>query len=202
MAPGMNGMVGLLLAAGRSRRFGSDKLLQALPDGRRVFEASREPLAAATDHTLTLIRPGPSALRQFLEQRGMAFLEVPEADAGMGATLAAGIRATPKARGWIVALADMPALGSQTVIQVRQALERGASIAAPWHAGRRGHPVGFSSRWYDALAVLDGDQGARGLLQAHPEAITRVEVNDGGCLLDIDTPEALAAIWPTLPPTD
>jgi len=195
----MDGIVGLLLAAGRSRRFGSDKLLQPLSDGTSVFAASLADLAGASDHTLALIRPGPSPLRELLQAQNIPYLEVPQADEGMGATLAAGIRATAKARGWIVALADMPCINPETAAQVAQSLRRGAAIAAPYHEGRRGHPVGFAARWYPELAVLEGDQGARELLQAQAGLITRLDVTDPGCLFDIDTPAALAALAPLSP---
>lgn len=189
-----NNIVGLLLAAGRSRRFGSDKLLQRLPDGRTVLEASFAPLAASVDRVVVLVRPGPSPLHELLQAKGIPYLEVPQADEGMGATLAAGIRATAQARGWLVGLADMPCLQTGTAARIAQALEQGALLAAPQHQGRRGHPVGFAACWQPQLAALQGDQGARSLLQSAAAQVVAMEVDDPGCLLDIDTPEALAAL--------
>lgn len=187
-------IVGLLLAAGRSRRFGSDKLLQRLPDGRTVLEASLAPLAAAVNQVLVLVRPGPSPLHELLQEKNIPYLEVPQADDGMGTTLAAGIRATAQARGWLVGLADMPCLQAGTAARIAQALEQGALLAAPQHQGRRGHPVGFAACWQSQLAALQGDQGARSLLQSAAAQVVTMEVDDPGCLLDIDTPEALAAL--------
>ncbi len=187
-------IVGLLLAAGRSRRFGSDKLLQRLPDGRTVLEASLAPLAASVDRVLVLVRPGPSPLHELLQAKGIPYLEMPQADEGMGATLAAGIRATAQARGWLVGLADMPCLQADTAARIAHALEQGALLAVPQHQGRRGHPVGFAACWQPQLAALQGDQGARSLLQSAAAQVVTMEVDDPGCLLDIDTPEALAAL--------
>lgn len=187
-------IVGLLLAAGRSRRFGSDKLLQRLPDGRTVLEASLAPLAASVDRVLVLVRPGPSPLHELLQEKNIPYLEVPQADDGMGTTLAAGIRATAQARGWLVGLADMPCLQADTAARIAHALEQGALLAAPRHQGRRGHPVGFAACWQPQLAALQGDQGARSLLQSAAAQVVTMEVDDPGCLLDIDTPEALAAL--------
>ncbi len=187
-------IVGLLLAAGRSRRFGSDKLLQRLPDGRTVLEASLAPLAASVDRVLVLVRPGPSPLHELLQEKNIPYLEVPQADDGMGTTLAAGIRATAQARGWLVGLADMPCLQADTAARIVHALEQGALLAAPRHQGRRGHPVGFAACWQSQLAALQGNQGARSLLQSAAAQVVTMEVDDPGCLLDIDTPEALAAL--------
>jgi molybdenum cofactor cytidylyltransferase len=82
----------------------------------------------------------------------------------------------------------MPRIHADTLRQVAAALRHGASIAAPYHGDRRGHPVGFAPRWYDALVALSGDEGARTLLGAHGEAITRIQVDDPGCVFDVDTP--------------
>lgn len=187
----MGPIVGLLLAAGSSRRFGGDKLLHPLPNGNPMVAASARKLVAATDRAMALIRPRQPGLRVLLKNLDMEIVEVADADAGMGVTLAAGIRATPLATGWVVALADMPCVADDTVRRVAAALRDGASIAAPFHGGRRGHPVGFAHRWHDALVALDGDEGARRLLGAAADAIARLDVEDPGCLFDVDTPDDL-----------
>jgi len=186
-------IVGLLLAAGQGRRFGSDKLLHPLADGQPLVTASARHLAASTDHAIALVRPGQPALCTVLAGSGLAVVEVANAAAGMGVTLAAGVRAAAQAAGWVVALGDMPQVQPETLRQIRDALRAGAAIAAPYYHGRRGHPVGFDRRWYRALSALNGDTGARQLLQVHSAAITPIVVNDPGCLWDVDTPQDLLA---------
>lgn len=193
-------LVGLLLAAGHSRRFGSDKLLHPLPGGEPLVVASARRLAAATDHTVVLIRPQQPALQRALAHLAVAVVETPPTADGMGATLAAGIRATPQAGGWVVALGDMPAIAHETLQRVTAALRAGATIAAPYHAGQRGHPVGLAACWRAELAALSGDVGARDLLRAHGPAIVRIDVDDPGCLFDVDTPAALASMPTPLRP--
>lgn len=193
---GMAPIVGLLLAAGRSRRFGGDKLLHPLPGGEPIVAASARRLRVATDRTLVLIRPRQPALRAVLQALDIDLVEVADADAGMGVTLAGGVRAAEAAAGWVVALADMPRVHPDTLHRVVAALRAGAFVAAPFHGGRRGHPVGFARPWYAALSALDGDEGARRLLQAHGDAITRIDVDDPGCLFDVDTPDDLRGLMP------
>lgn len=188
----MSAIVGLLLAAGRGRRFGGDKLMHRLPEGTPIVVASARRLTAATDRTVALVRPHQSVLRAALSELGIEVVEVADADNGMGNTLAVGIRATPQAAGWVIALGDMPCVGQTTVDQVVFALRAGASIAAPFHLGRRGHPVGFASSWYDELQGLKGDEGARHLLRTARARITRIDVDDPGCIFDVDTPNDLA----------
>lgn len=189
-------IVGLLLAAGSARRFGGNKLLERLPDGEPILLASARNLARATDRCIVLLRPAQQAERALLHANGIDVIEVPDADAGMGVTLARGVQATQASGGWLVALGDMPCIHVDTLRYVARALEEGASLAAPFHDGRRGHPVGFSAGWRQALSALEGDEGARRLLQAHRDEIALVPVNDPGCLLDIDTPADLRALSP------
>jgi molybdenum cofactor cytidylyltransferase len=66
-------------------------------------------------------------------------------------------------------------------------------VAAPFHDGRRGHPVGFGAACFDALATLDGDAGARDVVAAHGDALVRLEVDDPGVLRDVDTAADLGA---------
>lgn len=185
----------MLLAAGRGRRFGSDKLLAALPDGTPVALAAARNLRAGLAELqpiailIAVLRPGQEALATLLEGEGFHILRTPAAERGMGASLAAGIADTANAQGWIVALADMPWLQPDTIASVVRALQGGASIAAPVVNGRRGHPVGFSQVCKEDLLQLDGDEGARSVLARHP--VTAIECNDAGALHDIDRPEDL-----------
>jgi molybdenum cofactor cytidylyltransferase len=109
----------------------------------------------------------------------------------MGTSFAAGVRAAADAHGWVVALADMPFLRPETIRVVAQALSDGAAIAAPAYRGERGHPVGFARRFFDELASLRGDEGARELLKRYPNLLTLYDVDDPGVLRDIDKPSDL-----------
>jgi len=91
-------------------------------------------------------------------------------------------------------LADMPFIQDSTLRRAVQALETGALLVAPFHAGQRGHPVGFHSRFRDELLALSGDAGARAILARHAAALTRFDVDDAGVVLDVDTPADLAGM--------
>ena len=178
----------LLLCGGRSSRFGSDKLL-----------AGREPLALQSARALRsgagsvlavmpLERPD---LRRVLEGAGCEILETDRTSRGLGASLAAGVEASASASGWIVALGDMPRVKPATISAVKAALENGAAIAVPCQGGKRGHPVGFSAALRQELIALDGDVGARSVLERHAKDVVRVDVDDAGIFIDVDTPEDL-----------
>lgn len=188
------GPVGILLCAGFGRRFGGDKLLAPLADGTPVAVASARTLVAALGRAVAVLRPGQQALQSALADTGIELLTSAAAVEGMGAALAAAVQAHARAPGWVVALGDMPCVAEATVRQVASALAHDDALAAPFHQGRRGHPVGFGRHWGPQLASLGGDEGARALLRQQADRLIRIVVNDPGCLLDVDTPQDLIGL--------
>ena len=194
-------VIGILLAAGSGTRFGGDKLVAALPgtnQGDAVGVAACLNLVAAVPEVIAVVRPGDTALAAALaaalEGAGARVVECGNAADGMGASLACGVRASFGAQGWIVALADMPWIRSGTIGLLADALRSGAMVAAPFHAGRRGHPVGFGRACRAQLAALAGDEGAKAVVAAHRDALVRIDVDDPGVLRDVDTPEDLEGL--------
>ncbi|WP_432744664.1 nucleotidyltransferase family protein [Methylobacter sp. G7] len=184
-------IIGILLAAGTSRRFGADKLTHLLPDGDRVAVRACRNLLASTDGVLAVVRPGSEELTALLQAEGAEVQICADAKQGMGASLVFGVRARPEAAGWLIALADMPWIAPTTIRKVADALRSGATIAAPCWQGRRGHPVGFSRVLGPDLAALSGDVGAKAVIQAYLELIHIVDCDDPGILQDIDKQEDL-----------
>jgi len=189
----MSEIVGILLAAGRGSRFGSDKLRHPLADGRPMAVVAAGNLLPACDRVIAVCRPDGEELARQLAACGCHTLAVADAVAGMGHSLAAAVRATPGAAGWLVVLADMPFIATATHRLVGDQLRAGASIVTVEHAGRRGHPVGFARAYFSQLVALTGDEGARRLLAAHADDVRRLAVNDPGVCRDVDTPADLAA---------
>ena len=190
-------VVGILLAAGYSTRFGANKLLAPLPAGAHeagmaVAAVAARRLAEALPEPIAVVRPRAQKVSQLLREVGCRTVVCKNAAEGMGTSLAAGIRAARDADGWVIALADMPYVRAATIRRIALALEEGALIAAPSCGGERGHPVGFARRFLDELLALKGDEGARHILRTYPGSITVYETADRGVLQDIDVPGDLA----------
>ena len=105
--------------------------------------------------------------------------------------------ATPHAAGWVVALADMPWIAPGSIARVAAAIAAGATVAAPFHRGERGHPVGFARSCYAELAALTGDEGAKAIVASHRDSIVRIDVDDSGTVRDVDTPANLTEAPPS-----
>lgn len=193
MAQARKNIVGILLAAGTGSRFGGDKLLYPMPDGAAIAaHAARNLMAAGLDVT-AVVRPGDFPLADMLEQEGCFVTVCPEAARGMGTTLAHAVARERGADGWVIALGDMPRIAPETIKSVVAALEEGALIAAPRSRNQRGHPVGFSAVLRDELLALDGDHGARAVLERHANGVRLVECDDAGVLYDIDRKSDMTA---------
>ncbi|WP_314442220.1 nucleotidyltransferase family protein [Massilia timonae] len=190
-------LTGILLAAGRGRRFDPagqrNKLLQRLPGGELVVAASARTLLAVFARVVAVVPPDDGGVGDVLRQLGCEVTACPDADGGMGLSLAHAIRHSLDApgQGWLVALGDMPFVAPATLQALAAAIEEGAAIAAPLFEGRRGNPVAFGARHRDDLLALDGDQGARRLLAGSP--VAAIDVPDPGILRDIDSPSDLPA---------
>ena len=182
----MTKVVGILLAAGSARRFGTPKLLHPLPDGVAIGVAAAKALLQAMSDVIAVVQPEDHALIDAFTRIGMKVVENTRADEGMGTSLAAGVNATSSAAGWLIALADMPWIQPATVTALVNQLNNGASMVAPAYQGQRGHPVGFSARWQQPLRELSGDKGARDLIANYPHELELFTTGDAGVVRDID----------------
>ena len=187
------GYIGLLLAAGQSRRFGANKLLQPLDDGIPMVVAALRRLQAALADCIAVVDGRQAEVAVLLAAEGARIVANPRARQGLGTSIACGVAASPDARGWLVALGDMPDIPPSVIQALVSGLAQGADVIAPVYRGQRGHPVGFAARHAGALVQLRRDQGARCILDENPDAVTLIEVYNKAVVLDIDSPEDLNA---------
>ncbi len=165
----------IVLASGRGERFlssgGTTHKLSALLGGRPVLE-----------HTLAAVQA--SGLPWHVEDTGHP---------GMGDSIAAAVRATADAGGWLILPADLPLVQAATLRRIAEGLSQWQAVQ-PVHAGARGHPVGFAESNGAALMALEGPLGAASVLRAlrTMNALSEMEVDDVGVVTDIDTLDDLA----------
>ena len=78
--------------------------------------------------------------------------------------------------------------------EVLLSLLNGAQLSAPFYKGRCGHPVGFSSAYFDELLALQGDAGARSLLERDQSKLVKVSINNIGIFTDVDSSDDVRKI--------
>ncbi|MFS8064601.1 MAG: nucleotidyltransferase family protein [Luteimonas sp.] len=188
----------VVLAAGMSHRFGSDKLLHPLRLHGVILPLAAHSLMPWLEtfaQVSVVVRPGSKMFRSAIEaglgasrSAAINWITCDDAAQGMAASLACGVHANLDAAGWLIGLADMPAVPVAAIKGVRKALSGGAGIAVAAHAGRRGHPVGFARRYRIELLALQGDTGARRLLERDMHDVVEIDIDAAGIFADIDVP--------------
>lgn len=170
----------IVLAAGRGERFaasgGTVHKLEALLAGRRVL-----------DHVLDAVRS--SGLPHHVVRPGAVHTE--SAPPGMGDSIAAGVRATADACGWLILPADLPLIRGETLRAI--ALAPPCAVTVPRYHGQRGHPVRFDAVCRADLLNLKGNKGAAPVVHAWAatHSIAFIDVDDAGTVTDVDTLEDL-----------
>ena len=182
-------VVGLVLAAGFSRRFGSDKRCARLRSGQTLLGASLVLPCAQLEDVWVVLRPEDNSAALGVPVHAVV-VRSESAALGMGHSLASAMRAiSPRARADAMAifLGDMPWLSADSLGYLL-AMASPNHIVVPTFQGQPGHPVIFGRRFWPDLQGLSGDVGAKPVLQAYPQAIRHLQLNDPGILRDIDTP--------------
>ena len=166
----------IVLAAGRGERFAA---------------------SGGTLHKLDALLAGKPVLAHVLDAvkaSGLTF-QVVRADAsrpGMGDSIAAGIKATADAAGWLILPGDLPLIHRETLRIL--ALAPHAAVTVPVYQGRHGHPVRFDRSCMQELLSLKGNEGAARILRTRGaiNSVAFMTVNDVGTVQDVDTLADLA----------
>lgn len=188
----MISVAGLVLAAGFGRRFGSDKRRAPMSSGLTLLSASVAAVVARLPGTWLVLRPSDTTDALGLTH-SVHVVHSPSAELGLGHSLASGMSTLIRdsnADAVAIFLGDMPWITAASIDRLIAAAAADR-IVLPEFNGQPGHPVIFGRRFWPELLLVTGDTGARSVLQAHPEAVQRVKVDDPGVLQDVDTPQAL-----------
>lgn len=201
-APRAPRIAALVLAAGQSRRMGPDNKLLAEVDGKPMVVRAVE-AACASQAEAVIVVTGHQRDRVEAALAGLAVTCVynPDYAQGLSTSLHRGLAALPAATdGVVVALGDMPRVEPAAIDRLIAAFDplEGRAICVPTWDGKRGNPVLFASRFLAEMQVIAGDVGARHLIGEYPDLVAEVAMDEtdagAGVLLDVDTPEALAAL--------
>ena len=187
----------ILLAAGNSMRFGTDKL-SYLIEGESMFSRcirlySETELNCFIEKKILVTQP--SQERFILEGRNHGYEIALNADPALGISesIRIGLRKAGSGHtdGFLFSVADQPFLSDKTVIKILERFAKDPSkIVAPAAAGMKGNPVVFPAAFYEELCRLQGDSGGKQIIRRHPESVATIEADEKE-LRDIDTyPEA------------
>ena len=189
-------LAAIILAAGDSTRMGRPKALLPDPDGRPFVARLVRTFAAAGLHDIVVVTGslhGAIAEAIAADQPPVApnLVNNPQPALGQVSSLWIGLDAAarPGVEGVLMTLVDIPLVRASTIQKVIDEWTRSrAPIVRPAVGDRHGHPVLFDRLLFDALRHAPITEGARVVVHANADRIVNVQVDDEGCLLDVDTP--------------
>ncbi len=188
----------LVLAAGRSTRMGAANKLLAEVDGvPMVGRAVDAALASQAAEAVVVTGHDADRVRAALAGRRVTLIHNPDYATGMSTSLQRGLASFGAGvDGVIVCLADMPRVSAATLDRLIAAFDpvEGRAICVPTWNGKRGNPVLWARRFFAEMSEIQGDTGARHLIGEHADLLCEVAMADDAVLIDVDTPDALAAL--------
>ncbi len=196
VAPGRR-VAALVLAAGSSRRMaGSNKLLQPVGGVPMVRRAANAALAARCAGVVVVTGFAADAVRQGLAGLDLEFVHNAAHESGMASSLRAGLQALPAdTDAVVVVLGDMPCIDAGHIDRLVAAFDpQRGNIVVPMMQGRRGNPILWPREFFAEMRQVQGDIGARELLQRHADRIDSVACEDEAIFADVDTPAALESL--------
>lgn len=189
----------IYLAAGNSRRFGSNKLFYEVngrPMYRHLLERLMNICSRHEDWQLRVV----SQYRELLTAPGQSAavpVYSPDSSKGASYSIKAGLNSDrngqqPEAEAYAFFVADQPWLSEETAEAFLLQMEKEkALLGSVCHAGVPGNPTWFSAGFVPELMALSGDWGGRAVLRNHPELVSWFEVKEKRELLDLDLPGQL-----------
>jgi molybdenum cofactor cytidylyltransferase len=197
MAPG-EGLCAIVLAAGRSTRMQEHNKLLLPWGGKRIVQVVVETLLSISfEEVVVVVGHQRDAVEEALADYPLQLVHNPGYAEGLSTSIERGVEAAgADVHGYLFALGDMPQVKSATINELCRAFFWGTTdaIVLPTVQGRRGNPVVFSGSYRAQLLQLEGDRGARPLMQKYAAKVLEVAVEDPGILLDVDTPEVYRAM--------
>ncbi len=184
----------LVLAAGQSRRMGDRNKLLIPVDGKPMARHAIDAAHTAGCHPVIVVTGHAAEDVQRELGEDVTYVHNPDFADGLSTSLRAGIAALPDAcDGVLVMLGDMPRITSEHLSSIMAAhdADEGHIICVPTWNTKRGNPVLWDRRFFDEMADLGGDVGAKHLIGANEDLVVEVPLNDDAILTDVDSPQAL-----------
>lgn len=185
----MEDLVGIVLAAGLSRRMGRPK--QLLPwNGRTLVQHVANQASLHLTKVLVVVGHQRAAIEASLEGCSVECVFNPAYEEGMLSSIRAGIAAAGPVGAYVLFLGDQPNIGAAAIEAVIDGWRRsGKGLVIPTHQGKRGHPVLLAARYRAAIEALPTGQGLNVVTRGYPSDTLEIEVGQEGVLMDLDTPE-------------
>ena len=197
--PAPRAVAAIVLAAGHGSRMGAptSKLLADVGGVPLVRHAVAAACASPARPVVVVTGHDAERVRAALLDLDVTFVHNPDHATGMASSLRAGVAAVPAAAGALICLGDMPRVTPAHLARLIDAFDDAGddgAIIVPTCDRKRGNPVLLGRRHFAAIEQLEGDVGARALIERNAAAVHWLAIDDPAILLDIDTPADLGSV--------
>ena len=183
----------IVLAAGKSSRMGSNKLLLEV-GGKRVLDHILSKLSPIS--TIVVLGHRPEDIKELAETQGAKTVQNPDYEKGMTTSFQAGLSSLPDdVEAVFMVLSDTFGFNSELLEEMTAKMETNpdALIVSPRYESKRGHPVLFRRKVLDEFMALGDDETMKDVVNCHEAGHVYVE-SDIWATIDLDTPEDLERI--------
>lgn len=195
----MRKIAAIILAAGEVKRFrtapGETKLIAQLDGKPLIRHVAEVALASRARPVLAVLGHAHEQVALALAGLDLRLIQNPDPAAGLSVSLKLAIAALPDtSRGAVILLGDMPRIRSSLIDRLMEAFDEAQAeprAVVPMRGGRRGNPAPLGRGLFAAVAALEGDKGARGLIACAGKNLLEVPLDDPAIEIDIDTPDDL-----------
>jgi len=181
----------IVLAAGRSRRMGVQKLL--LPFGSKtvITHIVDQLTVSSVDQVHVVVGCQGKRVSRELSGRPVSIVNNSNYKSGMLSSVRCGLQAMAlQCRAVLVVLGDQPSVTTKLIDQMLQTFaSTEKQILIPLYQGKRGHPIMFSATYREEILTHYDDIGLRGLLYTHKDDIFELPVKTSAVLSDMDYPQ-------------
>jgi len=181
---------GIILAAGRSKRMGKQKLL--LPfRGSTILENVVETVTSCKSIEEVIVVYGAAEIIHKVEKYNVKTVYNPIAEEGQSTSVIAGLKSSdPGAKAYMFIVGDQPFISLcvlENLIDIWK--QNTSSIIVPRYNGKNGMPTIFSADFKNDLMNITGDKGGRDVIKTNPDKVIYVDMDDAMAGFDVDTPE-------------
>lgn len=186
-------LVLIMLAAGNSRRFGSNKLMYEV-DGVPMYQRTLRLLQKAAERIpdsriVVVTQPQYSEIIDVVKETGAEVLFNPKPERGIASSMQIGLEIAKDADACLFTVSDQPWLTAETIIALYDAFQsENKGMACTVWGEKTGNPCIFSKKYYRKLMEITGDKGGKQIIKRYPEDVTYLKISDEREQQDVDVP--------------
>ena len=182
----------ILLAAGQSKRMtGENKLTKEIQGSPLIKHSVKNILVSSIDELIIVLGYQKEIIKKIIDKHTkIKFVFNKDFESGMASSIKTGLKhLSNKTEAFFICLGDMPEINKEIYNNLIKQLKNN-KIIVPTYKNKQGNPVLFSKYVKEKIMTIEGDVGAKKILEKNSEIIFNFEINDQSVTKDFNTQES------------